>query len=266
VALRSLVAIVTVGTRAIGLAAAELLKSRGAEVAVLARNPDGLPDGIVGVKGDVTDDASVRSAVDAVVERFGRLDVVVNNVGISAYGDVATNSDDEWLQVLDVNVVGMVRVARHTLPHLRRSPAATIVNVGSIVGSAGMRQRALYSASKGAVHSLTLAMAADYVREGIRVNCVAPGAADTPWVDKQLEAAADPAAARVEYIAFQPAGRLVTTSEIAGAIAYLASPLSGGTTGTLLAVDGAMYGVRLRPPAPGEGTTRSGQPVAAARA
>ena len=257
-----LVAIVTGGTGAIGLAAANLLRSRGAEVAVLARNPGGLPDGILGIGADVTSDASVKFAVDAVVERFGRLDVVVNNVGIPARGDVAENSDDEWLRVLDVNVIGMVRVARHALPHLRRSPAAAVVNVGSIVGLTGMQQRALYSTTKGAVHALTLAMAADYVREGIRVNCVAPGATDTPWVSRQLQAAADPAAARAEYVAFQPAGRLVSTEEAAGAIAYLASPLSGGTTGTLLAVDGGMYGLRLRPPAVDETTTHGRQPAA----
>jgi len=260
-----LVAIVTGGTGAIGLAAAELLTSRGAQVAVLARHPDGLPEGILGIKADVTDDASVRSAVDSVVGRFGQLDVVVNNVGIPTSGDVAANSDDEWARVLDVNVVGMVRVARHALPHLRRSSAAAVVNVGSVVGWAGMQQRALYSATKGAVHALTLAMAADYVREGIRVNCVAPGATDTPWVDKQLEKAADPATARVEYIAFQPAGRLLSTAEVAGAIAYLASPLSGDTTGTLLAVDGASYGVRLRPPTGAEAAARGGQPAATIR-
>jgi NAD(P)-dependent dehydrogenase (short-subunit alcohol dehydrogenase family) len=260
-----LVAIVTGGTGAIGLAAAELLKSRGAEVAVLARNPDGLPDGIPGIKTDVTGDASVKSAMDTVVERFGRLDVVVNNVGIPARGDVAANSDDEWLRVMDVNVVGMVRVVRHALPHLRRSPAAAVVNVGSAVGWAGMRQRALYSATKGAVHTLTLAMAADYVREGIRVNCVVPGAVDTPWVNRQFEEAENPATARVDYIAFQPAGRLVSTEEVADAIAYLASPLSGGTTGTLLAVDGGMHGLRLRQSTADEATIPDGQPVAAIR-
>ncbi|ACU75152.1 short-chain dehydrogenase/reductase SDR [Catenulispora acidiphila DSM 44928] len=243
-----LAAIVTGGSGAIGLAAAELLKSRGARVAVLARRPGELPDGIVGIEADVTDDASVKTAVDAAAERFGRLDVVVSNVGISAYGDVATNSDQEWSQVLDVNVIGMVRIVRHALPHLRRSPAAAIVTTGSIVGWAGMAQRALYSTTKGAVHALTLAMAADYVREGIRVNCVSPGAVDTPWVNRQLSEAEDPEAARAEYLAFQPAGRLVTTAEVAGAIAYLASPLSGGTTGTVLAVDGGMYNLRLRPP------------------
>lgn len=244
-----LVALVTGGASGIGLATAELLRSRGARVAALDLKPDGLPDGILGVQADVTDDAQVKSAVDSVAERFGRLDVVVNNAGIGAVGDVAANSDEEWLRVLDVNVVGMVRVARHALPHLRRSPAAAIVNTCSIVAWAGMQQRTLYSASKGAVYALTLAMAADHVREGIRVNCVAPGSADTPWIDRSLRQAPDLQAARDALNAFQPMGRLVTAEEVAGAIAYLASPLSGASVGTVLAVDGGMHGIRLRPPA-----------------
>ncbi|MFF5973391.1 SDR family NAD(P)-dependent oxidoreductase [Streptomyces sp. NPDC012769] len=245
-----LVAIVTGGASGIGLATAKLLRSRGARVAALDLKPDGLPDGIVGVEVDVTDDARVASAVEAVVERFGRLDVVVNNAGIGAIGDVTANGDDEWMRVLDVNVVGMVRVARHALPHLRRSPAAAIVNTCSIVAWAGVEQRVLYSASKGAVYALTLAMAADHVREGIRVNCVAPGSADTPWIARSLRDTPDPEAARAALDAFQPTGRLVSADEVAGAIAYLASPLSGGTVGTVLAVDNGMHGLRLRPRPP----------------
>jgi NAD(P)-dependent dehydrogenase (short-subunit alcohol dehydrogenase family) len=242
-----LVAVVTGGASGIGLATAELLRERGAEVAALDLDPDGVPAGIMGVKADVTDDAHVRSAVDAVVERFGRLDVLVNNAGISAVGDVAANSDQEWLRVLDVNVVGMVRVARHALPYLRRSPAAAIVNTCSIVAWAGMEKRVLYSASKGAVYALTLAMAADHLREGIRVNCVAPGTADTPWVDRLLNRTADPEAERAALNERQPMGRMVTAGEVANAIAYLASPLSGASVGTVLAVDGGMHGLRLRP-------------------
>jgi NAD(P)-dependent dehydrogenase (short-subunit alcohol dehydrogenase family) len=244
-----LVAIVTGGASGIGLATAKLLASRGATVAALDLKPDGLPDDIAGFEANVSDDAQVKTAVDAVAERFGRLDVVVNNAGIGAIGDVATNPDDEWLRVLDVNVVGMARVARHALPYLRKSPAAAIVNTCSIAAWAGLPQRALYSASKGAVYALTLAMAADHVREGIRVNCVAPGTADTPWVSRLLDQAADPAAERAALNARQPTGRLVSADEVANAIAYLASPLSGATVGTVLAVDGGMHGLRLRPPA-----------------
>ncbi|GAB1823622.1 SDR family NAD(P)-dependent oxidoreductase [Herbidospora sp. RD11066] len=239
-----LTAIVTGGASGIGLATANLLVSRGADVVVLDLKPDAFPDAIA---TDVTDDAQVKAAVDAVAERFGRLDVVINNAGISAVGDVTGNPDDEWMHVLNVNVLGMVRVARHALPHLRRSPAAAIVNTCSIVAWAGLQQRVLYSASKGAVYALTLAMAADHAREGVRVNCVAPGTADTPWVDRQMDAAPDPEAARAALTSFQPTGRLVSADEVAGAIAYLASPLSGATVGTVLAVDNGMHGLRLRP-------------------
>jgi len=182
-----------------------------------------------------------------VVERFGGIDVLVNNAGIGAQGDVTANSDDEWHRVLDVNVLGMVRATRAALPHLRRSTKAAVVNTCSIAATAGLPARALYSASKGAVLSLTLAMATDHLPDGIRVNCVCPGTADTPWVGRLLDSAADPAAERAALGARQPMGRLVTAAEVANAIAYLASPLAGSTTGTSLAVDGGMYGLRPRP-------------------
>jgi 2-keto-3-deoxy-L-fuconate dehydrogenase len=242
-----LAAIVTGGASGIGLATAKLLAARGAQVACLDIKPDDVPEPLVGLACDVTDDASVRAAVATAVERFGRLDIVVNNAGIGAIGTVADNPDDEWLRVLDVNVVGMARVARAALPHLRRSNAAAIVNTCSIAATAGLPARAVYSASKGAVLSLTLAMAADHVREGIRVNCVNPGTADTPWVGRLLAQAPDPDAERKALNARQPMGRLVSADEVAQAIAYLASPLSASTTGTALAVDGGMQGLRLRP-------------------
>jgi NAD(P)-dependent dehydrogenase (short-subunit alcohol dehydrogenase family) len=242
-----LVAVVTGGASGIGAAIATRLTAAGAQVGVLDLTVESVPEETVGFTADVTDDASVRAAVAAVVDRWGRLDVVVNNAGIGAQGTVEDNDDDEWHRVLDVNLVGMVRVTRAALPALRRSPAAAIVNTASIVATAGLPQRALYSASKGAVLALTRAMAADHLAEGIRVNCVCPGTADTPWIGRLLAKADDPDAERAALEARQPHGRLVAADEVADAVAYLASPRSGSTTGTSIAVDGGMQDLRLRP-------------------
>jgi NAD(P)-dependent dehydrogenase (short-subunit alcohol dehydrogenase family) len=242
-----LVAAVTGGASGIGAAIARRLMADGARVAVLDRDVSDPPEGALAVQADVTDDASVRAAVDRVLREWDRLDVLVNNAGIGAQGTVADNPDDEWHRVLDVNLLGMVRATRAALPALRRSPSAAIVNTGSIAATAGIPQRAVYSASKGAVHALTRAMAADHLGEGIRVCAVAPGTADTPWVGRLLERADDPAAERAALEARQPHGRLVSADEVADAVAYLANPRSTSTTGIVLAVDGGMQELRLRP-------------------
>ncbi|MFI8525588.1 SDR family NAD(P)-dependent oxidoreductase [Promicromonospora sukumoe] len=241
-----LVAVVTGGSSGIGAAIVRRLRAGGARVAVFDVDPDAA-DADLALAVDVTDAASVEAAVAAVENEFGRLDVLVNNAGIGAQGTVADNPDEEWLRVLDLNVVGIARTTRAALPLLRRSPAAAIVNTCSIAATAGLPQRALYSASKGAVLALTQAMAADHVREGIRVNAVNPGTVDTPWVGRLLASAADPAGERAALEARQPHGRLVSADEVAEAVAYLASPLAASTTGTTIAVDGGMHSLRVRP-------------------
>ena len=243
--LDGLAAVVTGGASGIGRATATLLAARGAQVAVLDRDP--AAPGCYGVRADVRDDAAVRAAIDDAAAHLGGIDILVNNAGIGAAGTVADNPDEQWHQVFDVNVVGLVRVTRAALPYLRRSGRAAIVNTCSIAATAGLPQRALYSATKGAVLSLTLAMAADHIHEGIRVNCVNPGTADTPWIGRLLAQADDPAAERAALEARQPLGRLVSADEVAAGIAYLASPAAAAVTGTALEIDGGMAGLRLRP-------------------
>jgi 2-keto-3-deoxy-L-fuconate dehydrogenase len=239
-------ALVTGGASGIGLAVVRRLQASGARVAVLDL-AERAADGVRLHRADVTDDGQVRTAVTQAIAELGGLDILVNNAGIGAQGGVGDNDDEEWHRAFDVNVVGMVRVARCALPALRASDHGAIVNTSSIAATAGLPDRVLYSATKGAVLSMTLAMAADLLADGIRVNAVNPGTADTPWVGRLLEQADDPAAERAALEARQPHGRLVSAEEVAGAIAYLASPASGSTTGTWLAVDGGMSGLRLRP-------------------
>ena len=240
-----MVALVTGGGSGIGAATADLLAERGARTAVLDLDPAPAGGGHLRVRCDVADRDEVDRAVGQVVAELGGLDVVVNNAGIGARGDVAANDDAEWHRVLDVNVVGIARVTRAALPHLRRSRRAAVVNTCSVVAVLGLPDRALYAASKGAVLALTMAMAADHLRDGIRVNCVTPGTVETPWVARLTAAADDPEAALAALRGRQPLGRLVAAGEVAAAIAYLAGPQAGSTTGTSLAVDGGMAGLRL---------------------
>lgn len=241
-----LVAAVTGGASGLGKAIADELASRGARVFCLDLDASSVAAPHTGIRCDIGDDDSVRDAIAAVVADAGRLDVVVANAGIGAQGDVLANDDAEWMRVLNVNVIGSARTIRHAMPHLQESPSAAVVLTSSIAAWAGLPQRVLYSASKGAVSAMTLAIAADCLPLGIRVNAVAPGTADTPWVGRLLNTATDPDAERAALAARQPSGRLVQPQEVAEAVAYLASPSSASTNGVVLAVDGGMYSLRPR--------------------
>ena len=240
-------AIVTGGASGIGLATARRLSQLGAQVVAFDLVAPPEADGLGWQRCDVTDDATVRAAAAGALSTLGGLDVLVNNAGIGSRGTVEDNPDDEWHHVLDVNVVGMVRVSRALLPALRSSAHPAIVNTCSVAADVGIPQRALYGTSKGAVLALTKSMAVDHLAEGIRVNCVSPGTADTPWVGRLLDAADDPVAERAALVARQPHGRLVSADEVAAAICYLAGPGAGSTTGTELVVDGGLVALRPRP-------------------
>lgn len=234
-------AVVTGGASGIGAAVVSHLQACGATAVALDRSPtDGLS-----VTADLTDSTQVAAAMDDAARLLGGIDVLINNAGIGAVGDVTEATEDEWFGLWNVNVVGIARATKAALPYLKDSSNASIVNTSSVVASVGVPKRAVYSATKAGVLGLTYAMAADLAGDGIRVNAVAPGTADTPWIARLLDGADDPAAARSALEARQPIGRLVTAREVAEAITYLASPATASTTGTVIYVDGGMRQLRL---------------------
>jgi len=242
---KGLVAVVTGAGSGIGLAAAQLFHANGATVYGLDLAEGAMAGHATFIKCDIGDPDSVKNAFAELAKHTQVIDIVANNAGVGATGNIEDAKEEEWQKVLNINVVGTARVSAAAMPFLRKSKTPSIVNTCSIASTAGIPKRAVYSASKGGIMSLTLAMAADYVKEGIRVNCVNPGTADTPWVARLLSQASDPAAERAALEARQPMGRLVAADEVASAIAYLASPRQASTTGTILAVDGGMQGLRL---------------------
>ncbi|MEV7608592.1 SDR family oxidoreductase [Microbacterium sp. NPDC089320] len=239
-----LTAIVTGGASGIGAATVAELQRRGARVAIIDRAASTDAETPM-VRADLGSADEVQAAVEQIARDFGGIDVLINNAGIGAAGDVTANDDAEWHRVLDINVVGTARVTRAALPWLRRSSASSIVNTASVTATNGLPNRALYSASKGAVIAMTYAMAADHLADGIRVNAIAPGTADTPWVKRIVDSADDAEVAAENLRRRQPLGRLVSAAELAFAIANLASPLAGSTTGTVLTVDGGLSTLRV---------------------
>ncbi len=241
------IAIVTGGASGIGRATVERLLAEGARVAVFDREIEEYRSpSCLGVRVDITDQDSIDRAVADVVATWGSITVLINCAGIGASGTVLDNDDAEWSRVFDVNVFGTVRMVRATLPHLIRSRPAAIVNVASAVALTGFPRRALYTATKGAVLSLTRALAVDHLAEGVRVNAVCPGTTATPWIQRLLDESEDTVDERARLEARQPHGRLVTPDEVADAIVYLASPRSASTNGVTLSVDAGIQSLYVR--------------------
>lgn len=193
---------------------------------------------------DLTDPVQCVTAVDRVVDRYGRVDVLCNNAGISAIGDVVQSTPDDWQRVFSVNVFGVANMSRAVIPHMRAAGGGVIVNTCSIVATVGLVQRAVYASSKGAILALTKAMAADEVAHGIRVNCVSPGTVQSPWVERLVAATDDPTATLEALRRRQPMGDLVGCDAVADAVAYLAAPTTFAT-GIDLLIDGGISGIRI---------------------
>jgi 2-keto-3-deoxy-L-fuconate dehydrogenase len=240
-----LVAIVTGAGSGIGLEVAKGLTEKGATVFGFDINQGEMGSVATFIKCDIADATSVNSAFAEFKKASSKLDILINNAGIGSLTTVENETDEIWHKVLNVNVIGTARVSRAAIPLLRASKSAAIVNTASIAGTDGIPNRAAYSASKGAVLSLTLAMATDHLTDGIRVNAVNPATTDTPWVKKLLDQSPDAIAARTALESRQPMGRLVSPSEIASAIIFLASPIQASVTGTTINIDGGMHSLRI---------------------
>ena len=193
---------------------------------------------------DITDRTACDRAAAAAIDHHGAIDVLCNIAGVGAVGDVVTATDADWHRVFAVNVFGVATMSAAVLPAMRAAGRGAIVNACSVAASVGLVERAVYSASKGAVLALTRAMAADEVRHGIRVNCVSPGTVASPWVERLVADAPDPDTAMDALRRRQPLGRLVTCEEVAEAVGYLAAETTF-TTGSDFLLDGGITGVRL---------------------
>ncbi len=239
------IAVVTGGAAGIGQAVVGVLLSQGWTVASVDLGVEGVPPGATALVADVRDQSALDSAIGGFGEAHGRIDVLVNNAGVSFVGTIEDGSEADWHRIYDINVVGQMRATRAALPWLRRSDDAAIVNMSSCTAVNGLPQRALYSATKGAVQSMTMAMAADLVTEGIRVNCVSPGTVDTPFMAELAARDANPAAKRASFEARQPTGRMVSPQEVGEAVLYLARAGAHSSVGSVINLDGGMTALRM---------------------
>ena len=240
-------AIVTGAGAGIGEAIAIRLSGEGARVA-LADLDEGAAERVAGkldaktlARGtDVTRAEEVEALVQSVVERWGGLDVMVNNAGIGVAGTTPETSEVDWERLMAVNLKGTFLGIKYAIPAMRDSGGGSIVNISSVAALVGIPDRAAYSATKGGILALTRAAAIDHVGEGVRVNCIAPGTVDTPWVGRITAGYDDPEEARARMEARQPHGRFVTPEEIAAMAAYLASDESASCIGACMVVDGGV--------------------------
>lgn len=239
--------IVTGAGSGIGRAIALRLASEGARI-VLADVDDAAAESVASEidaqtlvqKTDVTKTSDVETLVGLAVSEWGGLDVMVNNAGVGVAGTAVTTTEGEYERVMDVCVRGTFLGMKHAIPALAESGGGSVINMSSVAALVGLVDRTVYSAAKGAILAMTRASAIDHVGEGVRVNCIAPGTVDTPWVARITSGYDDPEEARANMQARQPHGRFVTPEEIAAMAAYLAADESASVIGACMIVDGGV--------------------------
>jgi meso-butanediol dehydrogenase / (S,S)-butanediol dehydrogenase / diacetyl reductase len=243
------VAIVTGGAMGIGEATARKLAVLGGSVAILDIDRDAgqKTAGAIAENGHVCEffpcnisvGAEVSQAVDAVVDKYGAVDILVSNAGVQVYGDAVTTSEEEWDRLMGINLKGCFLVAKYVVPHLIGRGGAIVI-VGSVQSMTAISNSIAYVASKHGLLGLTRAMSLDYAQKGVRVNCVCPGAIDTPMLRWAAGLSDDPEKVIQTCNRMHPVGRVGKPEEVADAIVYLASPMASFITGAALLVDGGL--------------------------
>lgn len=243
--LKDKIAVITGGGSGIGHATAKVFAREGATVIIADKNLDAakavakeLGGKATAVKVDVAVAAEVKAMIDGTVAAFGRLDILFNNAGYGITGSVVETAEDDWDALMAVNVRGVYLGCKYAIPHMAKQGGGAIVNTASTTSVAGIKDRAAYVTSKGAVAAMTRAMALDHVHQNIRINCVAPGTIESPYFAKILAKADDPVALRHALEVRQPMLRLGTPDEIAKAVLFLASDDASFCTGSTLFADG----------------------------
>ncbi len=192
------------------------------------------------VQGDVSKEEDVKNIIDKTIEIYGKIDVLYNNAGIVPSGRIDNTSTENWDKTMAINLRSVFLLSKYTIPHLKKTEGV-IINNSSSVALKGVKDRAAYTASKGAVLSLTRSMAIDYIESKVRVNCICPGTTDTPSLAQRIAVFNNPEEARKQFMARQPLGRFGTPEEIAQGILFLA--VNEFCTGTILSVDGGMTAI-----------------------
>jgi NAD(P)-dependent dehydrogenase (short-subunit alcohol dehydrogenase family) len=242
------VAVITGAAAGIGEAAARLFAKEGARLVLVDLNAESLEKlaaeletaGVIVLEapGDVSIGAHCHSVVERTMSHFGRLDVLFNNAGIVLNGTLADCTEEEWQRTMDVNLKSMYLLCRRAIPAMQHQGGGSIINMSSVAGPTGVANRGAYSVSKAGVVGLTKSLAIDFIKDGIRVNCICPATVDTPSLRERIASAPDPEEARRAFLARQPMGRMGKPEEIASMALFLASDESRYMTGQAIIMDG----------------------------